>query len=171
MNIDKSKFTASNGKLITQGLFLEIEYNPDKAVFTLKDYDYTYEGKTFYSLKRLYLAAEDVVEYNFATTYLLSWDHWLRMCSNKVLQKHIEEWRTELELKVRSTAVRSIIDMSAEDKGFQAAKFLASRGWQSNPVGRPKKDTSEHDRRVEAAMDREFSEDADRLWEQMNSRD
>lgn len=167
MPVDKSKFRASNGKPFTQKLFIDLSYDPEVAVYTLREWDFTYEGVTYPSLKRLYLQAEDVLEYNFATQHLLSWDHWQQMCRNQLLLKHINQWREELALKIRSTAIRSIIDMSAEDKGFQAAKFLATKGWQTGAVGRPKKDTSEADRREEAALDKEFADDAERLWNQI----
>jgi hypothetical protein len=162
MKVDKSKFKDSGGRPITQALFLEIGYT-DNAYYTLKDEDYEYKGKVYPSLKRLFLDCEDPTEYHFATTYLLGWQHWQRMCKNKVLSKHFSEWREELELKVRSQAIRDIIDMSADERGFQAAKYLADKGWDKGKVGRPKKDTSEHDRAVEDALNDEFSADVVRL--------
>lgn len=163
MQIDKQRLLDSSGKPMTQSLFLEVGYNEDLAVYSLKDYHYKYKGKDFPSLKLLYLQHEDVLEYDFATTYFLSWDHWLRICRNKLFSKHVDSWRIELELKLASRAVRSILDMSEEEKGFQAAKYIAERQWNKNPVGRPKKDTSEADRAVEERLNNEFAEDVKRL--------
>lgn len=166
MEIDKSKMLGPKNNVLTQGLFLEIGYNPEQAVYTLKDWDWNYEGVWYPSLKRLYLEHEDIVEYDFANTYLLGWKHWQRLCNNRILRKHIEEWRFELELKLRSQAIKQIVDMSVdEQKGFQAAKYIANKEWSKNGVGRPKKDTSEFDLKQEAKLNEEFSEDASRLAE------
>lgn len=136
MKIDKSLLKDTMGRPLTQGLFLEIGYNTDYAYYTLKNEDYDYQGNTYLSLKRLYLEHEDPVEYDFATTYLLGWEHWCRLCDNKVLAKHIQQWRYELELKLRSAAFKEILDMTA-DGNFQASKWLADKGWDKKSVGRP----------------------------------
>ena len=69
----------------------------------------------------------------------------------------------ELDLKIRSQALRDIIDMSADDKGFQAAKYLADKGWDKGSVGRPKKDTSEHDAKVQEMLEDDFTADVIRM--------
>lgn len=163
MEIDRSKLIDTMGRPLTQSLFLEVNYRADLAIYTLKDYDHEFEGKKFYSLKRLYLAHEDPLEYDFATTYLLGWPHWQRLYKNAILRRHIDEWRTELELKLASQSIRDIITMSGEERGFQAAKYVAERGWNKNPVGRPKKDTTERDEAIEERLNTFFDEDVKRL--------
>lgn len=138
MKIEKSKLKDTQGRPLTQGLFLEVGYNTKYAVYTLKDDDYEYDGKIYPSLKRLFLEMEDVVEYDFATKYLLGWNHWKRIQANKIFSQHIEEWREELELKLRSQAVRDILDMTADEKSFQAAKWIADKGWEKLQKGRPR---------------------------------
>lgn len=163
MEIDKSKFKDSGGRPITQSLFLEIGYS-DSAFYTLKDEDCEYKGKTLPSLKRLYLEHEDPVEYDFASTYLLGWSHWQRLCNNKQLRKHIDEWRDELELKLRSAGVKALIEAALdEDGGFQAQKYLADKGWDKAGAGRPKKDTSASDRKQEELLQEDFNADIIRL--------
>lgn len=163
MEIDKKRFLDIKGRPLTQSLFLEIGYQEDFAVYTLKDWDWMYNGKTYPSIKQLYLAHEDPTEYDFACTYFLGWNHWLRLCRNKAFAKHVEEWRTELELKLSSAAIRTILDLSEGEKGFQAAKYIAERAWNKHPVGRPKKDTSEQDAMIEERLNEEFKEDVARL--------
>ena len=138
MKIDKEKLKDTQGRPLTQGLFLEISYDTRYAVYTLKDEDFEYEGKIYPSLKRLYLEMEDVVEYTFANRYLLGWNHWKRLQDNKLFTARIEEWREELELKLRSQAIRDILDMTADEKSFQAAKFIADKGWEKLKAGRPR---------------------------------
>lgn len=169
MQPDKKDMLDVRGRPLTQSLFLELGYQEDFAIYTLKDWDWQYNGKTYPSIKRLYLAHDDPLEYDFATTYFLGWNHWLRLCENKAIRKFIDEWRTELELKLASQSIRNIIDMTADEKGFQAAKYVAERGWNRNPVGRPKKDTSEYDAKVEENLNKEFDGDVKRLKEKFGS--
>ena len=163
MKIDKSKFKDSGGRPITQSLFLEIGYS-ENAFYTLKDEDYEYNGKVYPSLKRLYLEHEDVHEYDFATTYLLGWNHWQRLLNNKQVRKYIDEWRNELDLKLKSAGFRAILESALdEDGGFQAQRYLADRGWLKASVGRPKADTTEQDKKVQEQLENEFSADIVRL--------
>jgi hypothetical protein len=159
----KDKLVDSMGKPLTQSLFLEIGYT-EQAVYTLKDQDHVLDGKHYPSLKRLYLETEDPTEYEFATTYLLGWRHWLRLCENKAIRRHIDEWRDELEIKLRSKGVREVMK-SAAAGNYQAAKFLADRGWDTRGAGRPSKAEVEHEKKVQAAISEEFSADIIRLRE------
>lgn len=160
--IDKDRLKDSMGRPMTQALFLEIGYEQDKAVYTLKDEDHFYEGKTYPSLKRLYLEMEDVVEYEFSKEHLLGWQHWQRLNRNKALSKHFEEWREELELQIRSNAVQGIIDMTASDN-FQASKWLADRGWDKKAAGRPSKQEKLKEDRMNKRLEEEFNADVIRL--------
>lgn len=162
--MDKSKLKDTSGRPLTQGLFLEVNYDEKYAVYTLKDEDYEYKGVVYPSLKRLYLESEDPTEYAFATKYLLGWQHWKRLCENKMLSKHIDEWKEELELKLRSQAIRDMQNLCASENGnFGAAKFLADRGWDKKAVGRPSKSEVERHLAVEKRLDDEFNSDVARL--------
>jgi hypothetical protein len=161
--MDKSKLKDGRGRPLTQSLFLEVGYNTEYAVYTQKDDDYDYKGKLYPSLKKLYLEHEDPTEYDFASTYLLGWQHWQRIVRNKVLCKMVEEWREELELKLRSQAVRQIRDLSYEDKGFQAAKWIADKGWDKRAAGRPSNADIERETKMQANINEEYNADVVRL--------
>ena len=139
-----SKFKTEQGTWITQSLFIEIGYKTKLAVFTLDDNDREYKGNPYTSLKKLYLDLQDPTEYEFATTYLGGWGHWKRMCSNGMLKPHIEEWREELQLKLKAQGVKSMINEALMGGRGQAtaARWLASNGWlddgEAKSVGRPK---------------------------------
>lgn len=152
--------TDDMGRPLTQGMFLEITYG-DVAVYTLKDRDHEHNGKTYLSLKRLYLECADPTEYEFATTYLLGWKHWMRLCDNKQLRAHIDEWRDELEIKLRSAAVKQIIANSTVN--VQASKWIADRGWATRGAGRPSKAEVEREKKIQAGMSDEYAEDVRRL--------
>lgn len=160
--MDKSRLKANNGIPLTQSLFLEIGYT-SFAVYTLKDEDFEYKGAVYPSLKRLYLEMQDAGEYEFATTYLLGWNHWQRLCNNKTILKHIEEWRYELELKLRSEAIKMIRAKAVTEKGINASKWLAERGWDKRGAGRPTKSEIEHERKFQADVVNLFEDDLKRI--------
>lgn len=149
------------GRHLTQSLFLELGYRPE-AIYTLKDEDYEYEGKYLYSIKRLYLDIADPTEYAFANQCFSGWTQWQRIAANKQLSKSIEQWRTELEIKIRSEGVRSA-KAQARKGSWQATKWLSEKGWDARGAGRPTKEDVEHERKVQAAISNEFEEDANRL--------
>ena len=127
------------------------------------EYFYDYVWNTYPYLKRLYLEHEDPVEYDFACTHMLGWQHWQRIVRNKILSKHIEEWREELELKIRSQNVREIQDLATGEKGFQAAKWLADKGWDKRAAGRPSNADIERETKVQAKINEEYNADVVRL--------
>ena len=159
----RSKFQDSLGRPVTQSLFLEFGYN-DAAIYTLKDYDYDYEGKKLPSIKRLYLEAEDVTEYEFANAYFLSYDHWLRICNMKIFKPYVEKMRTELELKLKARAMRKLIEQ-ADAGNFQAAKLLVDKGYEKRIAGRPSKEEVERQTEIQRRISDEFSADIVRLRE------
>jgi hypothetical protein len=162
--MERDKMLSSEGRPLTQSLFLEIGYT-DEAIYTLKEVDYTYNGKLYPSLKKLFLEASDPTEYTFATQHLLGWRHWQRICANKLLLKHIEEWREELEVKLRSEAVRQAIAHAASGT-FQAAKWVADRGWATRGAGRPSKADLERETRIQEKIDNEYNGDVVRMFKQ-----
>jgi hypothetical protein len=157
----RSELQDTQGRPLTQSLFLEVGYN-EMAVFTLKDIDWEWKGKIYPSMKRLYLIEEDPTEYAFANKYLLGWNHWQRLCNNKLTRKHIDEWRYELEMKLRSRAVKEMMAMARKGNAG-ASKWLADKGWEKRGAGRPT--TLEVDREVKlhAVVNEEYNQDVVRL--------
>lgn len=157
----KDKMIDTMGRPITQSLFLEIGYS-ESAVYTLKEHDFEYNGKVLQSIKKLYLEIADPTEYEFATACFLGWSHWQRLCDNKAIKKHIDEWRYELEVKLRSGGVKAAI-AAANGGNFQASKWVADRGWDSRGAGRPSKADVEKETKIQAAISEEYSADILRL--------
>lgn len=161
MPIDKSKLLDENGRPFTQSLFLEIGYG-ESAIYTFKDHDHTHHGKTYIALKPIYLDMRDPTEYTFANDWFLGWKHWMRICDNKVLRREIDQWREELEIKLRSQAIRDMIK-SAEGGNYQASKWLVDRGWHTRGAGRPSKAEVEAEKKILSAVNEEYSADVIRL--------
>lgn len=119
----------NGGGWYTQGLFIETVRQEEKTgvKYTLKDR----EHRGYPSLYQLYLALEDLTEYEFANTYLGGWDHWQALLACTWFQEYINRWRTELELKLKCEAIKRI-RMEAESGGkssYQANRWIVDRGW------------------------------------------
>lgn len=147
----------SMGRYLTQSLFLEFQYNTD-ALFTLKDYDFLHNGRLHVSAKRLYLLLEDPTEYEFANAVFCGWKHWQKCCANKAIAKHIDEWRQELEYKLRSRGVKTMIQLGSAGQ-YQATKWLADRGWDERKAGRPSKEEKEKQAAIAERIENEFGAD------------
>ena len=153
----------SMGKFRTQSLFLEMGYG-ESSVYTLKDDDYEHKGVVYPSLKRLYLEVADPTEYLFAKEHLLGWRHWQRLCENKLIRNHIDEWREELEVALRCQAIGDALN-AAKTGNFQAAKWVADRGWISRGAGRPTKADVEHEKKIQSRINEEYNGDVVRMFQ------
>ena len=157
------------GNWYTQALFYELTYTrPENAMYTLKDnaIDIKVNGevRTLPSIKQAFLECEDPTEYTFATTYLGGWSHWKRLCEKtKLLHPYIEEWREELEVKLRSEGIRQVAEHAKSDKGFQASKWLAEKGWDEKKRGRPSKEEKERELKIQTKIGKEVDDDLTRI--------
>lgn len=162
MEITRDMLVDDRGRYKTLSLFLEVAYDKD-AIFTLKDIDHEYEGKVYISLKRLFLEASDPTEYAFATEHLAGWDHWQKICNNKLLAQHVEKWRYELELKLRAEGIQWVLKSARKKQNWLAAKFLAEKGWEVRIAGRPSKEEVERELKIQSDIQDEYSDDLDRI--------
>lgn len=160
------KFRAANGQYLTSGLFLETDKGAEgnKPLYTLKPYDH----KGLPSLKRLYLEAEDPTEFDFACTYLEDYAHWERLCNTAYFRPHVEQWRKELALKLKSRALKAIIKDAVDGK-YDANKFLVANGWieKNEPGkaqrGRPSKSEVKEELARQAEIEKSLMDDMERL--------
>lgn len=152
-----------NNNFNTQSLFWEYHTNKGKAVFTLKDDDYIVEGKVYYSLKKLFLQCTDPTGYEFATEILGSWKLYQRLLNNKLLTAHFLDWQEELEVKIRSQSLRSLIKVAKNDgaKGVTAAKYVTDKAWDKTHVRT--KEAKQKRAKQDAALTNEVEEDLKRL--------
>lgn len=164
VEVNKKLLVDTMGRPLTQSLFLEIGYNTEYAVYTLDEEDKTYKGKLYPSMKKLYMAEEDPTEYRFSKRYLLNWRHWKRLNENKVLREYFDEWREELEVMLRSDAIVAIRDLGlAEEGSFQAAKWMADRGWEKRAPGRPTKADKDREVRISDRINDALDADINRM--------
>ena len=157
------------GNWLTQGLFLELSYNnKTNVLYTLKDQavDIEVDGETRHLLPigRLFVECGDPTEYEFATRYLGGWGHWKRICEKtKMLHPYIEEWREELEIKMRSEGVKQMAEHARGEKGMQASKWLAEKGWSEKKRGAPSKQEKDREMKVQTRMYDAINDDLTRI--------
>jgi len=167
-HLKENNFKDSTGKYRTQSLFIEYrDRNGNYApIYNLKNYDQTdHDGNLIRSLKNLYLDLGDITEYEFANLYFDGWDHWQRVCNNAYLKKEIDNWRFELELKMKAEAIRAIRAIAKDegDKGqLSAAKYIAEKGWETKR-GRPSKEEIAKERKINANLHSIVDDEYERL--------
>jgi len=164
-------------RLQTKALFFEttlpeyrIEMEPE---WTLKEKDHlANDGKTYRSMKKIYLEMEDVTEYEFAMATLGSFTHWETLCKSPWFKEHIDQWRKELNLKLKAKGMRSIIKAATIDENlsFQAMKYLADNQYidKGGKRGRPSKEEVKAELRKEAEANKVFLDDAERIGLNLN---
>ena len=138
-------FKGDQGHWLKKALFYETmaPIQRDKGLipfYTLKEHDH----KGLPSLRALYLEEEDIEGYTFSKKYLGGWEHWQSLLKATWFQPHAVEWQIELEAKIRSrclaTILESISDMPAKDK-LLAAKYILDGKWKTKEP--PKKSKAE----------------------------
>lgn len=164
-------------RLQTKALFFEttlpeyrIEMEPE---WTLKEKDHlANDGKTYRSMKKIYLEMEDVTEYNFALATLGSFVHWETLCKSPWFKEHIDQWRKELNLKLKAKGMKSIIHAATTDENlsFQAMKYLADNQYldKVSKRGRPSKEDIKAELKKEAEANKVFLDDAERIGLNLN---
>ncbi len=129
VNAHNSVFRNENGKRMTHLLFYETCMgNHTHVMYTLKDKDY----KGYTSLYRVYMEMEDITEFEFATRYFESFEHWERVSKTAAIKDHANRWRKELTLKLQARALKSIINEAMDEdskNSFSANKYILAKGW------------------------------------------
>jgi hypothetical protein len=134
----RSKVVDSTGRNVVLGLFKEFA-RPDvkfRPIYTLKE------------VKQMFLEARDPSEYEAAMSIVGEWDHWLQLRNHPQLKSLIDHWHKELEVKLRSEAIKELVKHSKAQGGTAAAKWLADKGYVGEPkkrVGRPNKEEESKD--------------------------
>lgn len=141
------------------------------ALYTLKDDDYTVEGKTYISLYRRYLQMEDLTEFDFATAYFDSYEHFRIMCQSDWFNEHVTRWRNELKLKLKAKALRNLKALASNEEAknyFEANKLLLTHlNDEDKPKkgrGRPSKDEVAHAVKEIAREEYSLAEDHKRIF-------
>lgn len=157
-----SDYTDTMGRFRTKSLFVETIEKPMVGIW---EPVYSLKGAAGYpDLHDLYIEMNDPTEYAFAMAAFDSWKHFKHLESLKWFRAFLTDWRLELEVKIRSEAIRSMaITANTEgSKGVSAAKWLADKGWDKKR-GRPSGEEVTRETKVQANIQADISNDAKRL--------
>jgi len=155
-------FKDAIGRWRTKSLFYEAnDYRIADALFTLGDEDVTIKGKALISLRKRFVESEDPTGYIISQEFLGGYSHWDAICKSS-MKTEVEKWQDELEVKLRSVGLTNTIK-SAKAGNFNAAKFLAERGWDKRIAGRPTKDEVVRQTKIQAQLHNEFEDDLKRM--------
>lgn len=170
-----SKFFNSNGTLKgVDSLIVDYAQYRDKSsppVYTIGREDWVEENVTYPSLYKLYMACEDLTEWEFADKNLSGWEHWELLQNNQKFQKVLDGWRKDLEQKLKSRAFREIQLVASEGgkNSFEANKLLLTGKWkeaverQVPTRGRPSKKEVDSKLQEEYEATKSIREDLKRL--------
>jgi hypothetical protein len=152
---------------LTRSLFLEFKgTSPDASdkgpYYTIKDQHY----KGYYSAKRVYMDCQDPTEYLPGMLLLGSHTHFQYLAGLSFMRDVIKQWREELETKLRSRGMQTIVKIATnkDGMGFAAAKWLVDRGW-LDVKGRPSKKKIEEEAKKLQSLHSEVDEDISRMHE------
>jgi hypothetical protein len=137
--VDINVFKDVVGRWRTTSLFIEFNKDEDKypAFYTLGEEDATKDGKVYISAKRKYMHYADPTEYLFATKIFGSYECWEAVLNSPDIRAHVEQWRKELDLKLRSEAICHLRERMGND--INAEKWFAEEKWKAPKRGRPRK--------------------------------
>lgn len=164
----ENEWKTPKGCWFTIGLFYELcGADKSKCLYTIYEKDRKVGTTTYISLKQRYLEMEHIpgFEYEFANKYLGGWNHWLRLQNaTKSLSDMIQEWKDELEIKLKARSARAIINTSFEESptAFHANKWISDKGWIPQK-GRPKKADIQREAKIAAGVEKEISDDLERI--------
>ncbi len=135
-------FRTPQGQYLLTSLFIEKSYSD--RTYVLYTWNTVDHEDGYKSLHRLYMDAADPTEVYVALNYFENWEHWQRLCRTTWFKPIVEEWRYELELRIKSKALASIMEVAkGEAKNtFDAQKLLLSGAWKEKEgpaKGRPTK--------------------------------
>jgi len=160
----RDQLVDSMGRFRTRSLFREMSYQvkDHDPIYTLKEVDPQGELP---SLHKMYMDIADPSEYLFALAAFGSWRHFVHLCKLDWFEEYVERYRDELEIKLRSEAIKSLEFHARGKGGTPAAKFLAQAGWRStgSKRGRPSNEEIEGEKKRLARIDDEVGDDAQRL--------
>lgn len=165
--IHDNKLRNDQNRRITRSLFNEILYDEQFNFFTIKRWNYEPrkglpDGLVSFPLTYLKYAIEDPTEYSFALEVFGDWEHWLLVQEITPLKDLITQLRAERDIAVKSKGFLKIAEevASGGKNSYQAAKWLAEKGWEpqeSSSLTKGKKAAKElaeeEERQDKAAMD------------------
>lgn len=160
-----NKFKSSQGVYLTKQLFYEVCSDKETALYTLKDYDLTVDGKLYPSILRLFVSEGDETGFVFAKKYFDSWKHYKKLLSAPWFSNVISEAKEELAVQQAAHALLAV-SKKAKEGDLRANQYLLEKKWvDKDSVGRPTKASIKEEANKLFQQSDLVSEDAARILE------
>lgn len=164
--VGKSPFKDERNQWRTRNLFLELRSRTETPMFTIYDED----RKGCKSLKKIYMSYNHIpgYEYDFAVNELGGWEHWQILQGTSSLKEMIQQWKNELDIKIKAKALRNVMYVASDKKNAQqlsASRYLADKGYvpKDESRGRPSKSEREAKLKEDIKIKEELADDMTRL--------
>jgi hypothetical protein len=112
------------------------------------------------SIRKIYINMDHIpeFEYEFAETYLGGWTHWQKLQKSSAVGPHIKEWKAEKSIKLKADAMKQLLATAKSDTkdSFQAAKFLAQKGYNVGEAIKKGKAADDEASSLERAVDEDL---------------
>lgn len=127
----------------------------------------TYDLDHFHEV---FVGSDDPTEYAAALELVGSWEEWKFLkASWPGFNKFLQAWKDELEIKLRSEAIRNMCAQAKSEKGTAAAKWIAEGRYNPSVVGRPTKSKIEREIKIQAGIVEEVEDDIERVMESLDT--
>ncbi len=111
--------------------------------------------------RKVFIEMEDPTEYRPAIFLVADWLVWRNFKRDwPLFRREVEQWKEEVDMKLRSKAIQSIIT-SAKEGSVQASTYLANAKYITKKGRKTKEDKAKEDRikaTIQREMDSELSE-------------
>lgn len=101
--------------------------------------------------RKTFVETEDLTEYKGAMALVGDWKEWLRFKREwSSFQNIVDEWKEEIEVRLRSRAVAQLI--KASESSVDAAKWVAEGKFNRRKPGTPTKAEKEREIKIQTKM-------------------
>ena len=141
---------------------MKVSRLPSKSKFT----QYSDKGtEDLDHWRRVFVDIADPTEYEAALQLAGSWAEWQRMKKEwpEFRDKILIDWLAEVEVKLRSEAIRQVCIHSRADSGAAAAKWVAEGKYKPRRAGNPSKAEVQKQAKIQARIDDEVQDDIARV--------
>jgi hypothetical protein len=117
-----------NNRRLTVALFKELSVTPHiPTIFSIDEW------------RKVYVDIADPTDYKAMKTLLGDWEHWKLIVENQTIAPIVEQWRNEVNVKLKSEGIASVRKLAASKDS--AAKVLIMNEWDKTQAkrGRPSK--------------------------------
>jgi len=150
---NKHLFCTPTGKRLTVGLFFETARTEEVEA---EPHFYLAEWR------KRYVEIADPTGYIAAMELMGDWEHWMFLRTSKAFSAIMDGWDKEVEVKLRSAAIKNLIVNSKSEKGQASAKWLAEAGFKMN-VDKRKKDVKLQEEAIVKEVASKVADDMERL--------